>query len=106
MLLEKNSYQVNLGLLLLNWNHSRFHIFCRVWAGAGGIRVRSGNKDQDSQRDHAGGAFPDEEPRLQDVQDAAAESWEVHLREQPGCFHHQLDGEAKPETKDLSVHFN
>jgi len=72
--------------------------FCRllprVWVGAGGIWVRPGNEDPDPQRHHAGGAFPDEEQRLQDVQEEAEESGEVHPREQPGHLLQWVYGES------------
>lgn len=66
----------------------------RVWVGSRGIRVWPGNKDQDSQRHHAGGAFPDDQQRIQDVQDEAAEGGEVHLREQSRHLQQWVYGES------------
>lgn len=81
----------------------------RVWVGARGVWVRPGNKDQDSQRHHVGGAFPAEEQRLQDVQDETEESGEVHLREQPRRLQQWVDGESivhgENKTQSLFCYF-
>lgn len=43
-------------------------------AGPERCSIRPGHQDQDAEGRDAGGAFPDEEQGLQDVQDEAAES--------------------------------
>lgn len=57
----------------------------RWWVRLRGHWVRPGHQDQDAQGRDAGGALPAQQQGLQDVQEEAAESWEVHRdQREPG----------------------